>query len=293
MADPTFALPAGFTWNKVAANGFVFDILAAGPAHRPMVILLHGFPEFADAWIDMMKPIVAAGYHCVALQQRGYSDGARPPKAEDYHIDKLVADVLSVANALGVKQFHLVGHDWGGVVAWVLAAREPSRLITLTVLSTPHVDAFLEAIKVDQEQKKKSWYIGLFRFPFHLAEFLILRNNAKLLRDCYRGQLSEEQLNRNVARFSKPGVLTAALNWYRALTKSMRVGKIQETPVLFIWGSADQALGRTAATKTAEFVSSKYQFEPLEGLSHWLLEQAPERCAELCVKHFATEDNTS
>lgn len=289
MTESTFSLPVGFTWNKVAANGFVFDVLTAGPAHRPMVIFLHGFPEFADAWIEIMQPIVAAGYHCVALQQRGYSDGARPPKVEDYHVDKLVGDVLSVANALGAKQFHLVGHDWGGVVAWVLGAREPARLLTLTVLSTPHVDAFIEAIKTDQEQKRKSWYVGLFRFPFHLAEFLILRNNAKLLKSCYRGQLSDEQLNRNVLRFSKPGVLTAALNWYRALSRSLRVGVISDTPVLFIWGSADQALGRAAATKTAEFVSSKYSFEPLEGLSHWLLEQAPERCAELCIKHFDQE----
>lgn len=286
MTEPTFSPPAGFTWSKVAANGFVFDVLTAGPTHRPTVLFLHGFPEFADAWIEIMQPIVAAGYHCVALQQRGYSDGARPKNVDDYHVDKLVGDVLAVADALNAKQFHLVGHDWGGVVAWVLAAREPARLLTLSVLSTPHVDAFLEAIKVDPEQKKKSWYIGLFRFPFHLAEFLILRDNAKLLKQCYRGQLSDEQLKRNVIRFSKPGVLTAALNWYRALTRSLRVGVISETPVLFIWGSADQALGRTAATKTAEFVSSKYQFEPLEGLSHWLLEQAPERCAELCLKHF-------
>lgn len=290
MTEPTLALPAGFTWNKVAANGFVFDVLTAGPTHRPMVIFLHGFPEFADAWIQIMQPIVAAGYHCVALQQRGYSDGARPQKVEDYHVDKLVGDVLSVADALGAKQFHLVGHDWGGVVAWVLAARESARLLTLSVLSTPHVDAFLDAIKTDPEQKKKSRYVGMFRFPFHLAEFLLLKNDAKLLKSCYRGQLTDEQLQRNVVRFSKPGVLTAALNWYRALTKTLRVGVIQDTPVLFIWGAADQALGRTAATKTAKYVSSKYQFEVLEGLSHWLLEQAPDQCAALCLERFTSNE---
>jgi len=291
LTEPSFLLPADFEWKKVSANGFIFDVITAGQSDGSAVIFLHGFPEFADAWIEIMKPIAAGGFRCIAIQQRGYSDGARPKQVGDYKVDKLVGDVLAIADALGAKRFHLVAHDWGGIVAWLLAARHPERLATLSVLSTPHVDAFMEAIKVDPEQKKKSWYVGLFRFPFHLAEFLILRNDAKLLKSCYRGQLSDEQLTRNVFRFSKPGVLTAALNWYRALDKSVNVGIIRDTPVLFIWGSADQALGRTAATKTADFVSSKYQFEPLEGLSHWLLEQAPEQCAELCLRHFSSDES--
>jgi len=289
LTENTFLLPSGFNWKKIPANGFVFETLTAGPADGPVVILLHGFPEFADAWVQVMKPFVAAGYRCIAIQQRGYSDDARPERVEDYQIDLLVGDVLAIADAVSAKRFHLVGHDWGGVVAWVLAARHSARLLTVTVLSTPHVDAFLEAIKVDPEQRKKSWYVGLFRFPFHVAEFLILRDNGKLLKSSYRGQLTEEQLECNVLRFSKPGVLTAALNWYRALQNTLRVGIIHDVPVLFIWGTADQALGRTAAVKTADFVSSKYKFVPLEDFSHWLLEQAPAECASLCLEHFSNE----
>ncbi len=291
MRENTFAVPSGFQWRKTPANGFVFDTFTAGPPDGPVVILLHGFPEFADAWTEVMQPLAAAGYHCIAIQQRGYSDGARPLRVEDYHVDALVADVLSVADVFSAKQFHLIGHDWGGVVAWVLAAQHAARLHTVSVLSTPHVDAFLEAIKVDPEQKKKSMYVGLFRLPFHIAEFLILRDNANRLKSAYRGQLSSEQLEANVVRFSKPGVLTAALNWYRALQKSMRVGIIRDVPVLYIWGSEDQALGRTAALKTADFVSSSYKFVELERMSHWLLEQAPEECAKLCLQHISSVQN--
>jgi pimeloyl-ACP methyl ester carboxylesterase len=268
------------------ANGYVFDALAAGPDDAPLVLFLHGFPEFANAWTPILIKTAAAGYRCVAVDQRGYSKGARPQNVADYDIKELMSDVLAFADALGAKQFHLVGHDWGGVVAWRVAAAHPDRLRSLTVLSTPHSNALLAAIVSDPDQRERSRYIEFFRLPGGVAEAGLLDQGGLRLRAVYMGKLDANALDENVRRFSEAGTLTAALNWYRALDAGARIGNIQ-TPTLFVWGSADQALGAVAAKGTAEFVSGPYQFVCLEGRTHWLLEEAPEEIATHLIKHLA------
>jgi pimeloyl-ACP methyl ester carboxylesterase len=271
---------------SLKANGFVFDALAAGPDDAPLVLFLHGFPEFANAWTPILLKTAAAGYRCVAVDQRGYSKGARPQNVADYDVKELVSDVVAFADALGAKKFHLVGHDWGGAVAWKVAAAHPDRLRSLTVLSTPHSNALLAAIVSDPDQRERSRYIEFFRQPGGIAEASLLAEDGLRLRAVYRGKLDASAVDDNVRRFSEPGALTAAINWYRALDPGSRIGNI-ETPTLFIWGSEDQALGAVAAKGTADFVSGPYQFVPLEGCTHWLLEEAPEPVATHLIKHLA------
>jgi pimeloyl-ACP methyl ester carboxylesterase len=266
-------------------NGLRFDALACGPASGGLVLLLHGFPEFADSWADILVAVGAAGFRAVAVDQRGYSQGARPLAVEDYATDRLVADALGFADALGAQRFHLVGHDWGGVLAWKLAVEHGVRLRSLTVLATPHIDALYKAIRSDPDQRSKSRYIGMFRLPFRIAERLLLAQNARRLRAAYRRKLPPEQLERYVARFREPGVLTAALNWYRAMNVRKRLGKVR-VPTLFIWGTKDQALGRAAAETTADHMDAPYVFLPLEGASHWLLEEVPERVIGPLIEHL-------
>jgi pimeloyl-ACP methyl ester carboxylesterase len=268
------------------ANGYVFDALAAGPDDAPLVLFLHGFPQFANAWTPILLKTAAAGYRCVAVDQRGYSKGARPQNVADYDVRELTSDVLAFADALGAKQFHLVGHDWGGAVAWKVAAAHPDRLRSLTVLATPHSNAILAAIASDPDQRERSRYIEFFRQPGGAAEASLLAQGGQHLRSVYRGKLDAGAVEENVRRFSEPGTLTAVLNWYRAMDESARIGKIQ-TPTLFLWGSQDQALGAVAATGTAEFVSGPYQFVRLEGCTHWLLEEAPEPIATHLINHLA------
>jgi pimeloyl-ACP methyl ester carboxylesterase len=257
------------------ANGFLFDALAAGPPSGELVLFLHGFPQFADAWSNILPPIAAAGFHSVAVSQRGYSRGAQPPEVQDYATDLLVADALAFADALQAPRFHLVGHDWGGAVAWKLAAAHPERLRTLTVLSTPNLNAFAAALQNDPDQQKKSEYFTLFRAPNHLAENTLLADDAKVLRSAYRGKVPAAEVEENVRRFSHPPTLTCALNWYRASD----IGPIANitVPTLYIWGDQDQALGETAALATAHFVTGPYRFERLAGRSHWLMEEIPEQ----------------
>jgi pimeloyl-ACP methyl ester carboxylesterase len=130
-------------------NGLRFHALAEGPADAELVLFLHGFPEFADAWLNIMHPMAAAGFFTVAVDQRGYSPEARPPNVEDYAMEHLLSDILGFADKLDAGRFHLVAHDWGGLLAWQIAAEHPDRVRSLTVLSTPHTNAFLEAIQTD------------------------------------------------------------------------------------------------------------------------------------------------
>ena len=281
-------LPTGFERLQLDVNAFRFDAIAAGDPKAPLVLFLHGWPSFADCWLDIMAPVASAGFRAVAVDQRGYSPGARPPEIADYAVDHLLQDIDGFARALaGDARFHLVGHDWGGLIAWPYAAHHPNRLASLTVLSTPHSKAFLEAMRDDPEQQRMSAYIGLFRQPGHVAEQALLKEGARKLRALYGGKCPEAEVEANVARLSAPGALTATLNWYRALDNK-RLGAPVETPTLFIWGSADQALGRTAANATSKYVNAAYQFEALESASHWLPEEAPEIVSRLLLAHLAT-----
>jgi len=267
------------------ANGYQFDALSEGPKDGPLVLFLHGFPQFADAWIPILDAVAAHGFHAVAVDQRGYSPRARPPEVLNYRIDKLAADALGFADSLGAKSFHLVGHDWGGAVAWAVAATQPERLLTLTVLSTPHPAALTAALKNDRDQQTRSAYFRVLTAPDGGGEKYLLADDAKALRAAYMNKVSQAAVDSNVRRFNEDGTLTAALNWYRAMPLNGS-GAIVTVPTLYIWGDQDQALGRTAALATADFCKGPYRFEILSGKSHWLLEECPQEVVTLLRDHI-------
>ena len=266
-------------------QGFHFSALGEGPEDGPLVLFLHGFPEFADAWQGVMHPIAQAGFHAVAVDQRGYSTGARPGELNNYAIEHLLADVRGFADALGHHRFHLAGHDWGAFLSWVFAAQFPERILSLTAVSTPHPDAFLKAIRTDEDQRQRSQYIPFFRMPGGVAESFLLADDCRVLRSVYQGKLPELAVQENIRRLSEPGALTAGLNWYAALNLEASVGKIT-VPTLYIWSDQDIALGETAALATAGYVTGPYRFERLEGKTHWLLEEASEQVASLLLAHL-------
>jgi pimeloyl-ACP methyl ester carboxylesterase len=280
-------MPSGFETLRLNVNGYRFDAIASGAADAPLVLFLHGWPSSANCWRGIMAAAAAAGFRAVAVDQRGYSPGARPPEIADYSIDRLLEDIEGFARTLaGGARFHLVGHDWGGLIAWPYAAHNPTRLASLCVLSTPHSKAFVEAIKSDPEQQRMSAYIGIFRQPGHVAEQALLKDGARKLRAVYGDKCPSSYVEENVARLSEPGALTATLNWYRALDNK-QLGSPVATPTLYVWGSKDQALGITAAKATGKYVNAPYQFEMLEGASHWLPEEIPQTIAGLLLAHLA------
>ena len=268
-------------------GGFEFTGLSSGSEADPLVLFLHGFPQFADAWGKILDTVAAIGFHAVAVDQRGYSAGARPVEVEAYATDHLVADVLGFADALQATRFHLVGHDWGGFVAWAVAAKFSERLLSVTVLSTPHPAAFLHAVKTNPAQMAKSAYMLLFRAPLHAAEKVLLANGAAKLRAAYQGKVAPEQVEANVERLQQDGALTAALNWYRAMSLGSEVGVVK-VPSLYLWSDGDVALGEAAALDTANYCKGPYRFENLAGRSHWLIDEAAEDVLNLLEQQLKT-----
>ena len=268
---------------QLPVRGLTFDALAAGPEDGELVLLLHGFPQFADSWAGVMEALAGSGFRAVAVDQRGYPRGARPKAVADYAMKELVADVLGFADALGADRFHLAGHDWGGAVAWAAAAQHPARLRSLTALSTPHLDAFAKSLAGDADQKKKSMYMVLFRAPLHAAETMFLAFNAKMLRSVYQGKVSAAEVARNAQRLQEDGALTAALNWYRANTFEAGLGPVR-VPTMYVWGDADTALGESAALDTGNYVDAPYRFVRMEGASHWLLDERAEAVGGLLLE---------
>ena len=263
-----------------------FTARAAGPADGDLVLLLHGFPQSSWAWRHQLQALASAGYRAVAPDQRGYSPGARPAEVSRYAATALVSDVVAIADELGGFSFHLVGHDWGAAVAWQVAGRHAHRLRTLTVLSVPHPHAFSEALRDPAgDQAQRSAYFEVFRSDDAADAFLADR--AALLRRTF-DRLDPAEVEPYVELLSEPGAMQAALNWYRAADAGLvkGLGPIT-TPTLFIWSTEDPALGRQAAEATARHVEGPYRFEVLEGVSHWIAEEAAERTNELLLEHLA------
>lgn len=270
---------------SISLNGLRFSFLAAGPQDGEPVVLLHGFPQFSDVWIQLLHTLADRGFRAVALDQRGYSIHARPEEIESYAVDQLTSDVIAMADAMAWPRFHLIGHDWGGFLAWHLAAQHSARIRSLCVLSTAHIDAFLTAVESDPDQKARSQYLYFFKMPGHVAEEFFLKDDALRLRGVYQGKIPEAMISSNVQRLQEPGALTAALNWYRALDLTNRIGPVR-VPTLYIWGDQDLALGRTAAEATAHSVEAPYRFVALEGHSHWLQDEAHDTVAALTMEHL-------
>jgi pimeloyl-ACP methyl ester carboxylesterase len=273
------------------APDLTFDSLTAGPANTPLVLLLHGFAESMHYWRAQVTALADAGYRAVAPGQRGYSPGARPDPNDcaNYHIDRLMDDAMAMVSACGTgdRRFHLVGHDWGGSIAWALADRLPQRLASLTVLSRPHPNAFNRALQLpDGEQARRSRHHTAFLEPN--AADMVLASDARWLRERWAAAgVPAEAIALHLSVLGNKEAMNAALAWYRA-RGAIRgpLGPIQ-VPTLYIWGDADDTVGRVAAEGTRDFVSAPYRFEVLRGGSHFVADQMPDRVSALLLQHLA------
>jgi pimeloyl-ACP methyl ester carboxylesterase len=270
-------------------DDLVFDVLDEGPADGPVVVLLHGFPQLNSSWNKVIARLTTQGYRCLAPNQRGYSPGARPPRRRDYRIPDLVEDVRVLIEASGASRVHLVGHDWGAVVAWGAAAAYPERLATVSPVSVPHPAAFLRAL-VSSRQALYSYYMYLFQFPLLPERFLLggRKKADRLARALRSGGQSAAAADRDARAMAEPGMLTAALNWYRAMPLSdiRSTGKVT-VPTLYVWSDRDAALSGKAAQNTGRYVSGEYRFETLRGVSHWIPDEQPDVLADLLLEWFA------
>ena len=263
----------------------VFGAIADGPVGGDLVLLLHGFPESAAEWTHVLPRLGAAGYRAVAPNQRGYAPGARPLGVEQYRIEHLVADVAGMADALGADRFHLVGHDWGALVAWAFADRHPERLRSLSIVSVPHPQPFAAARAGDPDQQARSTYIQGFKDDPAAAD-AFLADDAALLKLAL-AEAGPEIVAEHLRILTDPGAMDAGLHYYRAWDEALDSTGVITVPTLYVWSDDDVALGRVAAEQTVDYVRGPYTFEVIEGVSHWIPEVVPDRLADLVLDHIA------
>ncbi|MCL3863108.1 alpha/beta fold hydrolase [Actinotalea sp. K2] len=262
-----------------------FDVLDAGPVDGEAVVLLHGFPQDGTAY-DRVVPLLAdAGLRVLVPDQRGYSPQARPVHRSAYALGELVGDVLALLDAAGVRRAHVVGHDWGGGVAWALAGRHPDRVLSLTALSTPHPAAMRDAMR-RSDQARRSSYMVLFQLPWLPEAALTADDGARLRASLRRSGLPAPVVEHYTARMLEPGALRAALSWYRGLPWSAgtRAGRI-DVPTVHLYGRRDPFFSLHCATATHEYVRGPFRSVGLDA-GHWLPETEPQQVADALLSHL-------
>jgi pimeloyl-ACP methyl ester carboxylesterase len=276
---------------RVDVGDLTFDVRVDGPEDGRPVLLLHGFPETSASWAALTPLLTQAGLRTYAPDQLGYSPGARPGEVGAYSLQNLAQVTADLMAALEIPVADVVGHDWGANVGWALAAWHPDRVRSLTAVSVPHPAAYTAAYRSDPEQKERSAYIRLF-WQEGKAEEVLLADDARRLRRMLTGTeggtgVPAQAVDEYVSVLSAPGALTAALNWYRAMTSGTRVDPVS-VPTTYVWSDGDVAIGRTAAEACANFVTGDYRFVELPGVTHWIPEQAPDRLATAILDRIAS-----
>ena len=280
--DPT-------TQTQVTVGGLVFDVRVSGPASGEPVLLLHGFPQTSYEWRHQIRALSAAGYRVFAPDQRGYSPGARPAAESDYTTDKLASDVLGIASALGLPRFHLVGHDWGAGIGWLLAARAPERVASFVSVSIPHPDAMQQQLtNIFSCQFNASSYFDLFDSP--TSTDLLLGADGFLLRTAVYQGVPADAVPVYMAALGNRPALDAALSWYRANIQSRRllsapIGPVS-VPTRVIWGDGDAYVCRDTVEATSRFMSGPHSLHFLAGVNHWAPETGADKVSEIVLGHL-------
>lgn len=264
-----------------------FHVAMAGLVDGPLVVLLHGFPEFWFAWRHHIAPLAAAGFRVVAPDQRGYGLSSKPPVVGDYLLDTLAEDVVALAGALGHERFSVVGHDWGGIVAWQLAARFPENVERTVILNAPHPGTLLSHAFWHPLQFVRSAYVGFFQVP-GLPELVLKAGDhallaATLTQSSLPGTFSPDELDSYREAWSRKGALTAMLNWYRAMPAATPCHARIQSPLRVIWGDKDTALDKGLAERgAAQCVDAEVIH--VKGATHWVHHEEPELVRRLLLE---------
>ena len=285
----------------VGADEVALHYVAQGPPEGPLVLLLHGFPQFWYSWRRQIPALAAAGYHVVAPDLRGYGRSGKPAGVASYGMARLLADVSALLDhfLLDQRAAALAGHDWGGVIGWAFAAAHPERLDRLVILNAPHPQALArEYRRLNLEQLRRSWYLGPVQLPW-LPERVLSAAGYWGLRAMLRasGSFQAADADRYVAEMARPGALRSSLHYYRAALRDQWRGLVGAgprlrsapitVPTLVLWGEPDWALSASLAEGLEAYVTGPLQVRRLVGASHWVHEQAPEACTAAMLEFLA------
>ena len=291
--DPAKYFSVSLERHWVDREGVRLHVRAAGPADGPLVVLLHGFPEFWYGWRHQIAPLVEAGYRVLAPDQRGYNRSDAPRAVAAYDLDLLVDDVCALIDAAGRDRATVVGHDWGAMVGWHLAHAHPERLRRLAVLNVPHPRVFWDTLRSSPRQLLRSTYALFFQLPA-VPEWLLGRNDgqglATMLRRSSRPDtFTDTDLAVYRTSWRRPGRLRGMLNWYRAAARrALRTappsGRV-EVPTLVLWGAQDVALDACMAAPSAALCVDG-RLELLDEATHWVQHDAPDTVTRILLEHL-------
>jgi epoxide hydrolase 4 len=282
---------------QISTNGVHLHVVTDGPEDGPLVILLHGFPDFWYSWHKLIPELAARGYRVMAPDMRGYNESEKPEGVGAYALGTLADDVLGLIDAAGREKAHLIAHDWGGAIAWWTAMRNPERILKLVVMNVPHPVAMQRHLLRSPPQILRSWYMIFFQLPA-LPELLLGRRGGEtmaklLLRTARPGAFTDDDIALYKRAWTQPGALTAMINYYRALPHDVRrrppAGGRVRPPVLLIWGAKDTALGREMAPMSMRYCDDG-KLELIEEATHWVHREEPERVKAL-IEAFLGDPN--
>ncbi len=276
----------------IPVNGVTLHCAAAGPEDGPLVVLLHGFPEFWFGWREYFQPLAARGFRVLAPDQRGYNLSSKPEGVEAYRLGVVAADVFALAGAFGRDRFHVVGHDWGAAVAWTMAGLDPNRLTSATMIQAPHPAVWLKAMRDDPEQRHKSRYVRILRMPWLSEMSLKLGNFAGLARAFKTSTRPEafppEALEAYRGAWRQPGALTGMLNWYRALfldEPAIPAPRSLKPPTLVLWGDRDEFAVPQLADESVALCANG-RLRRLPQATHWVIHDAPDIVRDALLDHL-------
>jgi epoxide hydrolase 4 len=277
-------------------NGVALHVVLAGPARGKPLVFLHGFPEFWFGWRHQIDHFVSSGYRVIIPDQRGYNLSEKPAGIASYSIELLAKDVVGVLDAVTDSKAFVVGHDWGAIVTWYLAARFSERVSRTAMLGVPHPRIFIKNLIMNPTQLRKSWYVLLFQLPWLPERILRGRDWAPLVRALQdtspRGVFSDTDLEQYKQSWTRKGALTAMLNWYRAALLNPSKFAIDpeasrvKVPALLIWGKNDQFAGEAMARESLQYCDDGH-LEIFETATHWVQHEQPARVNNLLSQFFA------
>ena len=276
----------------VAGDGVDLHAVRAGPEDGPLVVLLHGFPEFWYGWHDQIRPLAEAGYRVVVPDQRGYNFSDKPTGVDAYRLGTLSQDVLGILDAHGRKEAHVVGHDWGAAVGWWTALHHPDRVRSLTAVNVPHPSVMAEELRRSWRQRLRSWYFLAFQVP-EVPERVARAGDWRLLTRTMRqsslpGTFGDDDFARYRAAWGQDDAFGSMVNWYRAVVRRRDTPRREtvDPPTLVIWGADDEFLARSMAHRSVERCRNG-RLTTIEGATHWVQHEYPDRVAHLLLEQFA------
>lgn len=290
---------------NIQTNGVRLHVRQAGPADGPLVILLHGFPEFWYGWRAQIAPLAQAGFRVLVPDQRGYNLSDKPAGVAAYHIDHLARDVAGLIEATGRESAMLAGHDWGAAVAWHTAIKNPQKIEKLAILNVPHPQVMQRFLLRSPQQFLKSWYIFFFQLPW-LPEAVLRTGNYEgaaraLLRSAQAGTFSHQDIAAYKEAWRQSGALTGMIHWYRALfrsslgamlrrrkhaTTNRRASRRVRPPVLILWGKKDIALSHEMAQPSLELCEDG-RLVFFENATHWVQHDEAQAVTQHLLEFFA------